>query len=79
MRNRIQFSNLKAEMARHDVSIQDMAKSLGITRDTLGRKLSGKSQINLDEAFKIQKKFFPEVSMQCLFKELCAVDSKTAS
>ncbi len=79
MKSQIVFRNLKAEMARHDISIQKMADKLEINRDTLSRKLSRKTQINLDEVFKIQKIFFPEVGVCSLFKELSNEESSKAS
>ena len=58
--NNVAFENLRAEMARKQVSILEMSNYLGITRDTLGYKLAGKRPINLDEALRIARKFFPE-------------------
>ncbi len=61
-------------MARKQLSIADIANYLGITRDTLGYKLSRKRQINLDEALRIARKFFPERDVYYLFKELISDD-----
>lgn len=69
-KSNIIFENLRAEMARKNVTILMMAKEIGITRDTLGAKLSGKRPINLDEALIISRKFFPEHDVYYLFKEL---------
>lgn len=68
--SKIMFSNLRAEMARENLSITYMAEKIGMKRDTLGKKLSGKSPINLDEAFKINKEFFPDKNIPFLFEEL---------
>lgn len=68
--NNIKYSNLRAEMARKQITIIEMATYLGITRDTLGSKLAGKRTINLDEALRIARKFFPEKDVYYLFKEL---------
>lgn len=68
--NNIAFENLRAEMARKQLSITELANALGITRDTLGYKLSRKRPINLDEAMYISKEFFPEYDLFYLFKEL---------
>lgn len=57
-------------MARKQLTITDIAQELGIARETLGYKLSRKRSINLDEALKISKKFFPECDLYYLFKEL---------
>lgn len=65
--NSIAFDNLRAEMARKNICIQDIAKICGYNRDTLARKLSKKSPINLDEAFDIQSKVFPDMDVRYLF------------
>lgn len=68
--NKIAFENLRAEMARKQLSITELANFLGIARDTLGYKLSGKRPLNLNEALCIAKVFFPEHDVYYLFKEL---------
>lgn len=49
-KNKIMFETVRAEMARRFITIQEMADTLGCTRDTLSNKLSGKTMINLNEA-----------------------------
>lgn len=68
-RSTISFANLRAEMSRKNIGILDMAKGLGCNRDTLARKLSQKSPLNLDEAFAIQQLFFPSLDVEYLFAE----------
>ena len=63
------YNNLRAEMARHHLTIQFMAAGLKMNRDTLSRKLSGKSPLYLDEAFKIQRMFFPDLDVSYLFRQ----------
>lgn len=65
----IAFANLRAEMSRRNIGVVEMARSLGWNRDTLARKLSKKSSINLDEAFLIQQTFFPALDVKYLFAE----------
>ena len=65
----IAFANLRAEMSRRNIGVVEMARSLGWNRDTLARKLSRQSKINLDEAFLIQRTFFPELDVKYLFTE----------
>lgn len=73
--NHIVFENLRVEMARKQLSIQDMASCMGITRDTLSGKLSRKRPIHLDEALCIARKFFPDYDVYYLFKELVEGES----
>ena len=68
--NNIAFSNLRAEMARSGITIQDIATALNVTRNTASNKLSQKSPLNLDEAFKIERTFFRGLELGYLFAEL---------
>ena len=68
--SKIMFENLRVEMARKNITITEIAKTIGVNRDTLGKKFSGKSSLNLDEAFLIQKRFFPDMEIQLLCQEL---------
>ncbi|EJT6152833.1 MAG: XRE family transcriptional regulator [Clostridium perfringens] len=71
------FSNLRAEMARKQITIKKIAELLEINRDTAGRKLSGKAPLYLSEALVINKELFPNKNVTYLFKEL--VPNKKAS
>ncbi len=72
--NNIAFENLKIEMNKRKISMVEIAKYLGITEDTLNSKLSGEESINLDEALRIAREFFPERDVYYLFKELIPND-----
>lgn len=69
-KSNVMFRNLRAEMARKNVTISEMARDAGFNRDTLSRKLAGKSPLNLDEAFTIQRMFFSDVGVNELFDEI---------
>lgn len=64
------FSNLRAEMARQQITIQGIASVLGVGRDAASQKLSGKTPITLAEAFQIEKQCFPDSDIRYLFSEL---------
>lgn len=66
----IRFSNLRAEMARKEITIKEMAKKIGVNRDTMSGKLSGRRPLYLNEAFIINRTFFPEEDISYLFQEL---------
>ena len=55
----IHYVNLRAEMARGNIGIGQMAKALHISRDTMARKL----------AFRMRDQFFPSCSIEALFRE----------
>lgn len=59
--------NLKGEMAKK-YHIEEVAKFLNIHRNSVSNKLNGDSAFSIDEAFKIQEKYFPKLSMDYLFK-----------
>ena len=63
----IAYPNLRAEMGRKNLGIVEMAAGLKYNRDTLARKLSRKSHLDLAEAFDIQEKYFPECKLRYLF------------
>lgn len=73
----IMFSNLRAEMARKQITIKKIAELLDINRDTAGRKLAGKAPLYLSEALLINKELFPNKNVTYLFKEI--VPSKKVS
>ena len=61
--------NLKKEMAGADVSIEAIAAELRVHRNTVANKIDGSSKFTIDEAFKIQGKFFPRLGLAYLFKD----------
>lgn len=73
----IEFSNLRAEMARNGITVQEIADAIGVNRDTASRKLSRKSPLTLGEAFIIQRTFFKELGVPYLFEE--AISEKVQS
>ena len=65
--NGIAYKNLRAEMGRQNIGIKDLAQACSYNRDTLARKLSMKSPLNLNDAFKIQQTMFPDLDVRYLF------------
>lgn len=66
-KSNIAFDNLRTVMAERNILLKDIAIACGYNRDTLARKLSKKSAINLNEAFNIQKTMFPDLDVFYLF------------
>lgn len=62
------YLNLKAEMARHDISRADIAKVCDVTTDAISAWTSGETEVKLSSALKIKEKFFPELSLEYLFE-----------
>lgn len=67
--NGIAFKNLRSEMGARGITILEIASEIGMNRDTLARKLARKAPLNLDEAFKISKAFFPDRPIEFIFLE----------
>lgn len=65
----IHYVNLRAEMARGNIGIGQLAEALHISRDTMARKLAGRSPLHLGEAFRMRDQFFPSCSIEALFRE----------
>lgn len=62
------YSNLNAEMARKNVTINDLAKTIDCSYETMRKKLKGKSPLLFSEATKIRKKYFNNMSTDKLFE-----------
>lgn len=75
MKSSVKFSNLRAEMARTQTTIKQIAETVGVNRDTMGGKLSGKRPLFLSEAFIINRTFFPDKDIPYLFEELYKDDA----
>ncbi|KOF57934.1 hypothetical protein AGR56_08980 [Clostridium sp. DMHC 10] len=58
-------------MARNEITIKELADKIGVNRDTMSGKLSGKRPLYLDEAFAINRTFFPNKDIRYLFNEIC--------
>nr|DAU79087.1 MAG TPA: Regulatory protein [Caudoviricetes sp.] len=63
------YPNLRAEMARRNITIREIAAVIQTGRDTAGAKLSGKRPLHFDEAIAIADAFFPHEDVRQLFKK----------
>lgn len=61
------YRNLKAEMLRQDVTLQQVADALNLKVDSVLRKLSGKVNFTIREAKIISKLFKENNSVDYLF------------
>lgn len=48
------YNNLKAEMARKNMTVSDVSTKTGIRYQTLAMKIRGESAITIDEAIRIK-------------------------
>ena len=61
------YRNLKAELARNDLTLADVAKVLGVKTSTMSMKMNKPNRLKFEEARKIQSTLFPNLSMSYLF------------
>lgn len=62
------YGNLKAEMGRRDITIEEIARIIGVHRNSASNKINGPSSFSIEEAMAIKSKFFPDLDYKYLFK-----------
>lgn len=65
----MQCLNLKGEMAKRSIKIEDIANVLQIHRNSASNKINGDTAFSIDEAVKVKEAFFPELSLKFLFEK----------
>lgn len=61
--------NLKAEMVRHGVTVDDIYPVIEKTKRTTAYKIDGKYDFTMPEAITIRNKFFPGMTLEYLFTQ----------
>ncbi len=61
------YPHLKAAITGKNLSIKDISESLGISQKNLAYKIDS-GRFSIEEAEQIQKTFFQEMKMECLFQ-----------
>ena len=61
------YNNLKKLLAIKGMSIDAVAKLLGVHRDTVSNKLNGESEFTYGQAELIQEALFPEYNIRYIF------------
>lgn len=62
------MNNLRAEMARRSITIETIAKLLGIHRNSAARKVNGLGEFTISEAIAVKKEYFDTLEYEYLFK-----------
>jgi hypothetical protein len=62
------YANLKAEMARSNIKVVDLASATGRAEKTIRSKLAGDYDWTIGEASAIRSRFFPSMSVDYLFE-----------
>lgn len=63
------YSNVKAELARRNLSIVDLSTKTGIRYQTLADKINGKYPMTLDEAKTIKSALGVNIPLEELFEQ----------
>lgn len=61
------YDNLKCLMAQKGISIESLAKLLGVHRNTAASKLDGESEFTFGQAEMILDAMFPEYTFKYVF------------
>lgn len=69
------YQNLKAEMARQNLTKRDLARGLNTAERNIRNRFNGKTPFSIPEAFAIRDKFFPGISLDYLFQRDAATPS----
>lgn len=64
----VTYPNMQMEMRRNKVTQEDIAKALQMSRAGVNKKMTGKSEFKLSEAFQIADRFFPGLDVRYLFQ-----------
>lgn len=62
------YPNLKAEMARRNITIEGLGNILGITPPAASKKCSGKTDFTLKEAVTIKEALGVDIPLDVLFE-----------
>lgn len=65
----MQCLNLKGEMAKRNIRVEDIANELKIHRNSASNKINGDTSFSIEEAVKIKDKYFPDLSLKYLFEK----------
>lgn len=63
------YANVKAEMARKNMTIVDLSNATGIRYQTLADKIRGDSILTVDEALKIKQAIGVDMPIEELFSD----------
>lgn len=68
------YLNLKTELERNNLSIDNIADLLEIHRNSASNKINGDSDFTVEQAFAVREKMFPYADLQYLFKKVQKVN-----
>ena len=63
------YPNLRAEIARRGVTLSQLAEVIGVTLQTMSKKINGGSEFTLNEAYAIKDFLGVDAPIEELFKK----------
>jgi len=76
--NSVIYPLLRVKMAEISIDVKTIAEGIGMSRETLSRKFSGRSEPTLREGRQIRDKYFPGVKLEDLFDSEYQLNEQTA-
>ena len=64
------YRNLKAEMARQNLSVKALAARIGVAYSTLSQKIGGKTEFTFAEAVAIKRVLGVSMPLESLFERV---------
>ena len=61
------FPNLRAEMARKNINVNELAKQIGMSNSTMADKVHGRTTFSLENAIAIKNALGVDMSLEELF------------
>ena len=63
------YGNLIIEMKKAKITQTDLAEIIGVSKNSVCKKIQGKFSFRADEMFVIKNKIFPECTLEYLFEK----------
>jgi lambda repressor-like predicted transcriptional regulator len=63
------YANVKAELARKNLSVVDLSNKTGIRYQSLANKINGKAPLSFEEACSIKSALGVDIPLESLFAE----------
>lgn len=60
--------NLRKEMTQRGIEVRDIAQSLFMAESCVYQRIRGDANFTADDAIKVKRKFFPDLSVDYLFE-----------
>ena len=60
------YTQLRLLMIKHRITLLELSNALKLNRNTVSKKINGCSSFTVEEFLKIQKTFFPTISLEKL-------------